>query len=248
MPLAHAALLLLSTAACDRQGETTDEQTDTTVHINMDARWGADDFVMENVYYDNYGNRIRVDNFMTYITMLKLVKSDGTEVLLKDFYLKDFEEETSLEFKIDPGIYTGIRFSLGIPPEYNTHIDPANYPSSHALSVAGSQGMFWTWNSGYIFSKFEGKADTTGTDGASLLFNYSYHTGDAACYMPFESTGEYFELKAGETSNINILFYVNEMLGSGPDGINVKTEYITSGGTPLGIKVASRMAGSIHIE
>src|SRR5690606_27283460 len=125
----------------------------------------------------------------SYISSLALKKADGTEVLLKDYYLANFTDDIVFDFTVPKGDYVGLGFLLGVPENVNTDTDPAQYPHTHPLSVAGSQGMFWSWMTGYIFTKFEGRADTTGTIGEPVLYPFSYHTGndDYSRYVAFES-------------------------------------------------------------
>lgn len=243
-------IIALSITSCDPEKDATDAgamlPAKMTVAIN--TKWGADNFEMEEVYYDSYGNRFRLDNFMTYMSMLTLIREDGTEVLLKDFHLQDFKDETTLTFEVTPGVYTGIKFGLGVPDAYNMHMDPAQYPNSHPLSVGGSQGMFWTWNTGYIFSKFEGKADTTGIEGTTLLHNYSFHTGDLGSYVEFSSLSENFNLQANTTTGITLNFHVDDIIGSGSEGIDLSQEFFAAGATPLGLKFVDRFVNSITVD
>lgn len=237
--------------SCNRENETlasTTSSTNAVLIVDFDTKWGAADFVMQQVYNDSYGNRVRLDNFKAYISMLTLIKEDGTEVLLRDFHLKNFSDTKTLSFNIASGVYTGIKFGLGVPVGYNRNVDPAQYPNSHPLSVAGAQDMFWGWNSGYIFSKFEGKADTTGVDGTSLLRNFAFHAGDSASYIEFISLTENFDFKQDTTSLVTINFHIDEILGSGPEGINIQTENISSGASPLGLKYVGRLANAITID
>ncbi len=240
------AIFSLLITSCDPK--EPEEVKPAVLTVKIDSKWGSDPFEVQQVYTDSYGNRVRVDNFQSYVSMLTLIKNDGSEVLLKDFHLQNFMDATTLTFEAPVGVYTGVRFGVGVPAAYNQHEDPAQYPSSHPLSVAGSQGMFWTWNTGYIFTKFEGKADTTGTEGADLLHNFTFHTGDTDGYSEFVSTSENIELKAGVTTAIGINFHVDQIFGSGPEGIDVSSDFNTSGATILGLKFVGRLDDSITID
>jgi len=56
---------------------------------------------------------------------------------------------------------------------------PAQFPNEHPLGVAGSAGMYWTWASGYIFSKYEGKIENENGD---LLTPIALHAGTDTLY------------------------------------------------------------------
>lgn len=248
------SLLTLAFAGCKNEKENTTDTTDTpaaqdpTVTLRVSSLWGPNDFILESIYYDNYGNRVRVDNFQSYFAMVKLIKDDGTEVLLKDFYLHDFSKDAEITGTIPAGNYVGVKFGVGVPDGYNLNQDPAQYASSHPLSVAGSQGMFWTWNSGYVFTKFEGKIDPTGTEGVTPTQSFSIHTGDAACYFEFVSSGESYSFAANNAYEVNVNIHVDEILGSGPEGIDLDVESNSSGASAIGLKFTDRFLQSFSAE
>ncbi|MFM9984940.1 MAG: MbnP family protein [Flavobacteriales bacterium] len=249
------AIAALSFIGCKNdKDDTNSDVIDTpvaqnpTVSVRISSLWGINDFVLENIYFDNYGNRVRVDNFQSYFAMVKLIKDDGTEVLLKDFYLHDFSKDAEITGTVPPGNYVGVKFGVGVPDGYNLNQDPAQYASSHPLSVAGSQGMFWTWNSGYVFSKFEGKIDPTGTEGVTPTQSFSIHTGDSECYFEFATSSNNYEFAANNAYDVNINLHVDEILGSGPEGIDLNVESNSSGASPIGLKFTSRFLTSFSAE
>jgi methanobactin biosynthesis MbnP-like protein len=66
-----------------------------------------------------------------------------------------------------PGTYAGIKFSVGVPYGLN-HKDAAEL----ALPLGPNSEMFWSWNSGYIFNRVEGKLDSAGKP-----ISFFYHVG-----------------------------------------------------------------------
>jgi hypothetical protein len=203
----------------------------STATITFDARWGGSPFLMQQVYMDDFGNRIRADKFMNYFSFIKLVAEDGSEVMLKDFALVDFSETNQYTAEVPAGKYTALKFGIGVDRDYNKDQDPAQYPSSSPLSVAGSQGMFWVWNTGYIFAKFEGKADTTGTEGVELLSPIAIHAGDDFSYrnytsQPFNVTIDGKDHAFAVHVNVDRIF--SPLQGN---SVNIAQDAITHGGT-----------------
>jgi hypothetical protein len=184
--------------------------TTADVNVSFNALWDDQPFVMQQVYMDDFGNRLRADKLMNYLAFVTLVAEDGTETQLKDFMLLDFSENNEISATLPKGKYTQLKFGVGVPRDYNKDQDPAQYPSSHALSVAGSQGMFWVWNTGYIFAKFEGKCDTTGTAGAELLTPIAIHAGDEISYREFVSAPFVLDLTSGAKS-IRVNLHIDEI-------------------------------------
>lgn len=198
-----AALSLALWSCKDEPEQPVSTTADITVRFK--ALWDNQPFVMQQVYMDDFGNRLRADKLMNYIAFVTLVSEDGTETQLKDFMLLDFSESNEIKTTLPKGKYTQIKFGIGVPRDYNKDQDPAQYPSSSPLSVAGSQGMFWVWNTGYIFAKFEGKCDTTGTEGVELLTPIAIHAGDDVSYRDFVSTPFVLDLTSGSKAiNVNL--------------------------------------------
>jgi uncharacterized repeat protein (TIGR04052 family) len=78
----------------------------------------------------------------------------------------------SVTGSVPPGDYRGVRFSLGVPDRLN-HAD-----ATIAEAPLNVTGMFWSWQDGYKFLRFEMRAyGAPGTKPASWLF----HLGSTAC-------------------------------------------------------------------
>ncbi len=221
---------MVSLSAC-RDKDADDaivEPVPTKAIVRFTPQWQGTPFAMQGVYYDNFGNRLRIDKFMHYVSSLRLIKEDNSEVILKDFYLLDFFNNNVIELEVPAGKYKKLKFDVGIPEAYNKDQDPAQYPSSSPLSVAGSQGMFWTWNTGYIFIKFEGKADTTGIEGEELLSPFAIHIGDDPLFRRYTSPIFDTDIVAGETKTFNVILHVDQLLATGgTSDIDLATDAIT---------------------
>lgn len=84
------------------------------------------------------------------------------------YYLADYSNPSSLNFTaaIKPGSYNELSFLTGVDSTRNVSgiqsgaLDPAN-------------GMFWTWNSGYIFFKLEGNSPVSTQPNGKI----EYHIG-----------------------------------------------------------------------
>jgi hypothetical protein len=217
--------------SCREEPQTPEVPQTTRATVSFDALWDGQPFQMQQVYVDDFGNRLRTDKFMNYVSLIKLVKEDGSEVLVKDFMLVDFYNENIVSAEIPAGKYTALKFGIGVPRDNNKDQDPAQYPSSSPLSVAGSQGMFWTWNTGYIFAKFEGKCDTTGTEGQELLTPIAIHTGDDFSYR--EYTSEPFSLQLDGTTHAFAIHLNVDRIFSPLNGndVNIALDAITHGST-----------------
>lgn len=223
-------VLVMSLNSC-KDDEPTPIQGKSFATISFDARWDGAPFMLEQVYMDDFGNRIRCDKFMNYFSFVKLVAEDGSEILVKDFILADFAGNNRYTAEVPAGKYTALKFGIGVDRDYNKDQDPAQYPSSSPLSVAGSQGMFWVWNTGYIFAKFEGKADTTGTEGVELLSPIAIHAGDDFSYRTYTSSA--FDVTIDGTDHLFAVHINVDRIFSPEQGndVNIAQDAITHGGT-----------------
>lgn len=110
------------------------------------------------------GQTVTLDSWNLYVSGVALIRADGSEVAVPGLNLvrigagQDFSAVPLFGGDVPAGDYRGIRFNVGVPRELN-HLDATSAQSP--LSV--DDGMFWAWNSGYVFSRFEGKTTLNGT-------------------------------------------------------------------------------------
>lgn len=123
----------------------------------------------EATYTNELGQSFTVSNFKYYIGKIKLLNEKDIVVETNTYYLiKEDESETkSIELhNIPKGIYKSISFILGVDS-----IDNCSGAKSGALDPIN--GMFWAWNTGYIFLKLEGNAQESKSSGHI----FEYHIG-----------------------------------------------------------------------
>ena len=219
---------------CKDKNETQPQNTvpsETKIQIKFACYWNNELFQIQQPYTDQFGTIFRIDFMKQYVSYLQLQRPDGSYALLRDFDLIDFTSPTTRTFSIPAGSYNRLELSLGVPKNYNIGQDPAQYPNDHPLSVAGSQGMFWHWNTGYIFSKFEGKCDTTGISGNSLIVPIAIHAGTDSAFRSIHNDSDIL-ITSGQIKNIEIKFHIDRLLnGSGNVPLNLEEDAITHSST-----------------
>lgn len=232
--------------------EPTDPPITTgNVKVEVKATFNGEPLDMSSVYVDHLGHRIRVEYLLAYLSNVRLVDTSGDETVLSKIFLAEMLSGTkSFSKAVEANNFAEIKFGIGVPEEDNVDNDPSLYANNHPLSAIGAQGMFWTWNSGYIFVKFEGKADLEGEEGNELLSPYAFHCGADSFYQDhsFELSG--FSLKATETKTISIVFEVDKFLNSAEDSINIEEDFLThtSGNVELAERFMNIFNEAIHIE
>ncbi|MDW8295554.1 MAG: hypothetical protein RMJ97_01600 [Raineya sp.] len=151
------------------------------------------------VYFDNfvgsqelklnvsYNNPITGESFTPtllkyFISNIELKTANGTTFVVpqeQSYFLIDQENPASKKCmisEIPEGDYSEITFLVGVDSLRNTK------PTSErtgVLDISGAaQGMYWSWNSGYIFVKFEGNSPQS----AATDKKFRYHIGGFGGY------------------------------------------------------------------
>lgn len=169
-------LVLLATVTLFNACKDDDDDNPTTptptvapkLTIELDHLAGNQKFYLDSTYTTANGDEITASMFKYYVSNIEFVKTDNSVVTIEDtYYLVDASDESTWEIDFDSlgtGEFKAIRFIIGIDSTRNTSgaqtgaLDPAN-------------GMFWSWNSGYIFVKMEGTSPSIPTS------NFTYHIG-----------------------------------------------------------------------
>lgn len=170
-------------SACKKANdEPAPAQETGTVHIEFDNQFERDALDAEQftplifnteTYQNAAGEDYTITKFRYYISNVKLKKADGSIYAVPEsYYLIDASSSTDQLItlsNVPAGNYTGMTYIIGVDADRNVSgaqtgaLDPAN-------------GMFWSWNSGYIFMMFEGTSpQSTATD--HIL---QYHVGGFA--------------------------------------------------------------------
>lgn len=212
---------LLFSAGCKKD----EENENGTVRVVTRALFNGEPVSSDELYDDGLGHKIRIEGFKAYLSNMALHTDDGESAQLVGVYLADPLSGDQWSVEIPSRQYTSLTFSTGVPPEVNKDTDPASYPIGHPLSVNGSAGMFWSWNTGYIFTKFEGKANLDGED-SPVLDPFAFHVGEDQFYRTHE---QIFNICPGgeETKTIYIDFNVETFLNHPDDAIDIETDFLT---------------------
>ncbi|NQX91889.1 MAG: hypothetical protein HRT74_07170 [Flavobacteriales bacterium] len=214
-----AAILIFS--GCDKD----DPAPTGRVEIIPRALYNGEPIQQGFLYDDGVGHKIRIDDFKAYLSNVALVKENGERVLLADYYLSRFYMNPGISAEVESTNYNKIQWSVGVPASVNKDSDPAAFPNSHPLSVQGSAGMFWSWNTGYIFTKFDGKANLTGGLGP-VLDPFAFHIGEDFLYRSHEASVNVCP-NGDETQRVYIDFHVDQFLANPIDTIDISQDNIT---------------------
>jgi uncharacterized repeat protein (TIGR04052 family) len=142
----------------------------------------------------------QIKDFRFYVSNVKLVKADGSEVALTlganddwnltaggdSVTLIDLEDATgscaggtaatnsTLKGTVPAGSYVGVKMTMGVPFALN-HSDFAT-----ATKPLDIQAMAWSWQSGRKFAKIE-VTDPAGVPGTWAANTFNFHLGSTGC-------------------------------------------------------------------
>ena len=160
--------------------------------ISFEHYVGNDLLKLDSVLYLNeMGQQYNVSKLRYYISNISLKEANGKSVPSPGYYLIDeaVKESKSIILKdIPEGKYSELNFILGVDSIHN-----CSGAQSGALDPVN--GMFWTWNTGYIFLKLEGHATVSKSTGQIL----EYHIGG---YKYPNNCIRNINLKLGDKCNI----------------------------------------------
>ncbi len=191
---------------------------------------------LDSVIQINDSTFIQLSAFKFYLSNFKIA-AGNTSTLVKDAFLVDLDS-SGQEFTFElPEQIESLNFGIGVPPGINTG-DPTVFSNSHPLSIKGSAGMHWNWNSGYKFIVFDGKMDKQVN--GSFTAPFSFHTGTDTLYRPLS-----FSMPSN-TASIVIRIDAKELVKS----INIwqENQTHTSGNPDLARRFTNNFVDALSVE
>lgn len=168
--VAGALAASFSLAGCDKDSEpVTPADQKGEFDIEFENLVGTAPLVLATQEYATpAGDQFKVTTFRYYVSNIKLTRADGTEyVQPESYYLIDAAQEDSRHLTIKDvptGDYTGLKFTIGVD-------SARNVAGAQTGALDPAKGMFWTWNSGYIYTKLEGSSPQSTATNRLLTFH-----------------------------------------------------------------------------
>ncbi len=250
-----AIILAFGITSCKKNDPTS---VTPTVLVEFDNVAGSADLAFNTNYVNSFGETFKVSKFTYYISNVSLKKTDGTvfTVAQDDSYFlikEDVATSQMVELKNVPeGDYQSVTFTVGVdsvrscaPIDKRTGaLDPVN-------------GMYWTWNSGYIFSMLEGSSAVSGA--TNNLFQF--HVGGFGGYssptannirqvtIPFKNTVA--QVRNSTKTEINLKVDALKVFGTNTSGVDNRVSIAanpTVMSSPTVAPIAKKLAGNYQNE
>ncbi|MDF7817724.1 hypothetical protein P1X15_08955 [Runella sp. MFBS21] len=160
--------------SCSKEEEIGPNDKNSVI-LEFDNYVGNEKLVLDTKTYKNAANEdFTVTTLNYFVSNIALKKADGTEVKFPNQYFLVRQADTkslNITLKDVPaGDYTSISYVIGVDSLKSTSdvsqrtgaLDPASY---------GTDNMYWSWNSGYIFFKLEGNSSVATTPTKKFQFH-----------------------------------------------------------------------------
>jgi len=167
-------------------------------------------------YKNSLGQTYKVTMFKYYVGNFHLMNLAGKEFVSAGYFLINQDDESSMQIKLDnipEGKYTSVSFTLGVDSA-----DNCSGAQSGALDPVN--GMFWAWNSGYIFLKMEGISSVSNSTGKRLEFHIGGYKEPNNCIRKIQlKFNNPLKIGEGNTGVVEIKADVNHLF-SDPDPVD----------------------------
>ena len=174
-----------------------------SIKINFRNVVGARPILLDGTNFTNsFGETYTITQFKYYISNIRLITNASSASEIESYHLIDQSLPASLsfEFTAEENTFLGLQFLLGVDSLRNVSgaqtgaLDPLN-------------GMFWTWNSGYVMAKMEGVSPQSNQAGNTIAYHIGGFSGANAVLktitLPFPA-GKPVVIQQGKTSEITL--------------------------------------------
>jgi hypothetical protein len=163
-------LILVFFVILSHKSAYSQKDKSNAIEINFSHFVGNEILKLDSVMYRNELKQdFSITKFKYYITKIAFLRKEGKPFKSSNYFLIDEEKPDSKKILLENipiGEYVALSFTLGVDS-----IDNCSGAQSGALDPIN--GMFWTWNTGYIFLKLEGISESSSAPNAQL----EYHIG-----------------------------------------------------------------------
>lgn len=161
-------LVILALAGCSKSSDNR-KSGNNSIQFSISSVVNGHPLVLkDSTYHNAVGEAFNVTTFRYYLSNFSVTTAEGSVIKLPaTYYLVDEANASSRTVVVDgipDGSYTAMSFLIGVDS-----LTQVGGPQNGALDVVN--GMYWSWNSGYINAKFEGTSPVSSAPGNILQFH-----------------------------------------------------------------------------
>lgn len=149
----------------------------TAVHLRIRNTFGAERLQLHQRYTTLPGDVVELTRYAYYLSNIRLQRRDGSQWREpRSWHLLEVDEEGTSDFTfslmgVPEGDYTAIGFAVGLD-------SLVNHGPNRAGVLNPDYGMFWQWESNYVFLKCEGYFQKPAREQGAFV----YHVARDGCY------------------------------------------------------------------
>jgi hypothetical protein len=204
--------------------------------------------ILDSAEYTNpFNETYRIKKLKYYISniVFTAAKAKYTFAEKDSYHLLDEADTASLHFNIPakPNTYSAISFTIGVDSIKNV-----SGAQSGALDPA--KGMFWTWNSGYIFFKLEGSSPASGIINNKVEYHIGGYAGNQNAIKRITlqlQENNLLQLNAAKIAELVIEADIDQ-LWHGPNDIKIALTPVTMSPGALAMKIADNYSKIFAIK
>lgn len=233
-----------------KKDDNSCEYPETTFKLDIVPTFNGENLELNKDYINITGDRLQ-------FTELKLIIANVTigNQLITDAAYYDIKKGNSMVLSndiISPGDYQGLDFIIGVDAARNNG-DPSAYDPEHPLSINTAGNMHWSWNTGYIFYKIEGRYDSLNTQGSGTPNDlFLYHLGMNEYRKNWSNPNVNFSIKEREENTISLELDIAKLFYDESDTIYISNgEDFTHTGPnqePLNIKLSNLFPQTLSVK
>lgn len=215
----HKFVILLTTLSVLLTVSGCKEKDNSNFTVTLKAFVGAQPLTFSSSYNDGVSKEFYFSGVKFYLSHVKLIREDNSEVEIKDAAFFDYRDNDWKAFKaeVPAGTYKGIKFGIGLDPAQN-QIDPDTRPDTDPLGP--QEDMYWEWLK-HRFINIEGAADTLGTNFSGAIIGLAYHVGRDETYRTATLSNGNFIVQEGSDKEIFLNLDFNKVFFEGANAIDM---------------------------
>ncbi len=196
--------------------------------------------LQDSAYQNAFGEAYQLTRLKYYISNLRL-QADKNGSAEPSVYLIDAAQDDGVVVKVRQGTYKRLTFTLGVDSIYNCSgaqegaLDPLN-------------GMFWSWNSGYVFFKMEGYSAASTADLQRIEHHIGGYLGAHKASVEIELNFDKPLLLAGNAQPLIEVTLDLDKYWKGKNDLTIASNALIMTPGPLAIRSAENFAGMFSVR
>jgi hypothetical protein len=157
--------------------------TTAQVVLRFDNQFNGRKVILDSPSYNpGYRAPFTISRLQYYISNIVFTRTNGQQHIVpraNSFFLvrQSSDSSRNIVLNIPDGVYSSVSFLVGIDSLTSTlPIEQRKGVLDPGMDMAAGEGMYWTWNSGYIFFKMEGSSPAIPADKTGFR-EFEYHIG-----------------------------------------------------------------------